>query len=316
MDHQIVAQVLAEIARTASETLELGEIFDRVAASARRLIPLDEMGVCRVLEDGSMMKHASTVAGGCPERHADEPVPLTEWSPRIRPRLEPVPLVNDAQIELDPTFTIDARILANGGRSLMCEPFRESGSLAGGVWVSARQPNMFTDDHQKLLAPIAALIGSAVSHWKIWDAERRRRTRLDQLEILLATLAGALDVREIFESISTAVNPVLPHSLLALSEHDVRARSIKIAAIAGQVDVEVPDGPIPMTDAEVDRREMDHELVRDVRAEIAPETPLSRLHFQSGMRSTLRVPVRLSGEVRGSLVFMHREMGMYDTTDV
>ncbi|HEY3174195.1 MAG TPA: sigma 54-interacting transcriptional regulator [Candidatus Polarisedimenticolia bacterium] len=316
MDHQPVARVLADIARTASETFELDEIFDRVAASARELIPFNDMGVCRILEDGSVMRHASTAGTGCSEETYNQPLPLTEWSPRIRPSLEPIPRVSDARDELDPSFTVDARILAKGGRSLMWEPFRQGGKLAGGVWVSSSRPEAFTDDHQRVLAPIAALLGSAVSHWKMWDSERRRRKRLDAVEDILAALAEALDVRQIFESLSVALQSIVPHTLLGLSEHDVRDGTLRITASAGQADVEIPYEPVPMTADELQRRGMEHEIRRDIKAEVTPDTALSRLLLASGMRSTLRVPVRLSGEVRGSLMFMHREEGRYVEEDI
>jgi DNA-binding NtrC family response regulator len=44
VDPATLAGVLAEIAETASETLELQEVFGRVATSVRRLIPFDNMG--------------------------------------------------------------------------------------------------------------------------------------------------------------------------------------------------------------------------------------------------------------------------------
>jgi len=47
MDARSVAHALSEIAETASETLELQEVFDRVATSARQLIPFDNMSVVR-----------------------------------------------------------------------------------------------------------------------------------------------------------------------------------------------------------------------------------------------------------------------------
>src|SRR2546425_68871 len=41
IDAQSVANALSEIAEIASETLELQDVFDRVAAAIRELVPLD-----------------------------------------------------------------------------------------------------------------------------------------------------------------------------------------------------------------------------------------------------------------------------------
>jgi hypothetical protein len=55
-----VAGVLAEIAAAASEPLELQAVFDRVAASIRRLIPCDHVGVVRILDGDWVVMHATT----------------------------------------------------------------------------------------------------------------------------------------------------------------------------------------------------------------------------------------------------------------
>jgi len=315
MDPRVVARVLTEIAETASETLELQDVFDRVATSVRELIPFDQMGVVRIIEGGRAVAHATTV----PEKRDPEcsqPCALSSWSPRIRPRSGPNPRIDDAQVELDPSFPGDAAILAAGARSALWEPFQSLNSFTGGVWLCSRQPHVFTDQHQEVLRPIAALLGSAVEHWRIWDAERRRRERLDQLEGLFGTLAESLDVREVFERVSRIVQPVLPHHLLVLTEFDSTARKLSVVALAGESDGPKPEAPISLTEQESERRLLEFEIIQDVQAEVAPTTERNRLMLATGMRSWLRVPVRLSGEVHGSVGFFHREPAAFGTPDV
>src|SRR5262245_21511228 len=186
MDPRTVARVLSEIAETASETLELQEVFDRVATSIRELIPFDQMGVVRIIDGGRVVTHATTLPDKGGPCHS-ESCPLTSWSPRIRPRSGPNPRINDAPAELDPAFEGDAEILNAGVHAALWEPFRSGHAFSGGVWMCSKQPHGFTDEHQEVLGPIAALLGSAVEHWRIWDAERRRGERLAQLEGLFAT---------------------------------------------------------------------------------------------------------------------------------
>ncbi|HZN02427.1 MAG TPA: GAF domain-containing protein, partial [Candidatus Polarisedimenticolia bacterium] len=286
-----VVSVLAEIAATASETLELQEVFDRVAAAIRRLIPCDHVGVVRILDGDWAVMHATTFDCGESGGKCSDPFPLGEWSPRMRPRPGAIPRVDDAQSELDPSFTADAGILASGVRSALWEPFRLGASWTGGIWLTSPEAGAFTEEHQKMLAPIATLLGSAVEHWRIWDAERRRRERLDRLEAPLGALQETLDVREVFTRLSQSVQEVLPHQFLVLVEIDEAARSFKVLARAGDVDVAVPDGPIVFSQVELDRRTLDFEIHRDIAAEMAGDTPRNRLMIASGMRSWLRVPV-------------------------
>ena len=315
VDRGSLASVLAEIAETAAETLELQQVFDRVATAIRRLIPLDNMGVVRLLDEERAVVHATTVrTEGCVGTWWD-PRPLSAWSPRLRPRPGPIPRVDDTLLELDPAFPVDGNIVAGGVRSTMWESFRSREAFSGGVWLAADRPHAFTAEHQDLLRPIAALLGSAVEHWRLWDAERRRRERLDRLETLVGTLAESLDVREVFQRISDAAQPLLPHDLLVLTELDVRARTIRIIAFAGEADIPVTTAPILLSEEETARRALDFELMRDIPAEVAPTTEREELMVASGLRSWLRVPVWLAGEVTGSLGFFHREPASYSHED-
>ena len=315
VDAQTVASVLSEIAATASETLELQQVFHRVATSVRRVVPMDHMGVVRIIDGDRLVLHATTFnPAGCVSEHWD-PVPLSQWSPRMRPRPEPIPLIRDAEAELDPSFAADAGILRKGVRSALWEPFRSGDKFTGGVWLSSFETHVFTAEHQEVLRPIAALLGSAVEHWRIWDADRRRRERLDRIETLLSTLAESLDVREVFQRLSAAMQPILEHNLMVLTQLNVRERTIQIVAFAG--DREVPAealSPVSLTDEELAKR-TDFEILHDMPAQISPGTARGRLLLISGLRSWLRVPVTLSGEIRGSLSFLHIEPHRYDAED-
>ncbi len=316
LDGGALADVLAEIAEIASETMELQEVFDRVAAAVRRLIPFDHMGVCRILEGQYAVLHAATVPHDeLREAECSGPEPLTSWSPRLRPRPGAIPRLDDAAVELDPAFEFDARLIGQRVRSAMWESFRMGDNWSGGVWLSAHEPRAFTDQHQQLLRPIAALLGSVVEHWRIWDEERQRRERLNQIESLFGTLAESLDVRELFPRLSAGIQAVLPHDVTTLSEFNVRAGSLRFIASAGEAEIPVPTDPVALTKEEIELR-TDFELMGDIPAELVPATDRERLLVASGMRSWVRVPVWLSGEVTGSLSFFSREPSRYDREDV
>jgi transcriptional regulator with GAF, ATPase, and Fis domain len=310
-----LAEVLAEIAETASETLELQDVFERVAVSVRELIPFDHMGIVRIVDGHRAVIHASTFPCNGRPLECTEPMPLIYWSPRMRPRPGPNPRIDDAFEELNSSFPIDAQALKGGMRSGMWEPFRPLRAFPGGVWLSAYRPHAFTAQHQALLRPIAALLGSAVEHWRIWDADRRRRDRIDRVENLLGTVAASLDVREVFERLSDEIRPILPHDLMVLTELEVRTRTIRIAAFAGGNEgIVPPDEPVRLTPEELERR-VDTEIVHDIPAQVAPDTERKRLILAAGLRSWLRVPVWLSGEVQASLSFLHREPSRFGPED-
>src|SRR5262245_41171553 len=194
VDPLAVAGVLSEVADAVSETLDLEEVFDRVAASVSKLVPFSSMAVVRIVDGERAILHAfSERREDLPERREK---PLTNWSPRWRPRPEPF-RIDDAPAELDPAFPMDAMLLEKPLGSTLWEPFRQGGSFVGGISLSSFDRHAFREEHHKMMRPVAALLGSAVEHWRMWDAERRRGERIQRLETLLGTLAESLDVREV-----------------------------------------------------------------------------------------------------------------------
>src|SRR5947208_9819254 len=98
IDAQTVAAVLAEIAEIASETIELREVFPRVATAVRRVIPFDNMGVVRIVDGDRVVLHATTMEDCCPGEECSDPMLLSAWSPRWRPRLGPNIRIDDAKL--------------------------------------------------------------------------------------------------------------------------------------------------------------------------------------------------------------------------
>jgi transcriptional regulator with GAF, ATPase, and Fis domain len=120
----------------------------------------------------------------------------------------------------------------------------------------------------------------------------------------------------IFEELSRDLKPILTHDLLSLTELDLQAKTIRLAAISGEADIPKPPPTrtVPLSQEELDRR-IDFEILNDIPAEITPDTERQRLILSLGMRSWLRVPLLLSGEVKGSLSFFHREPSAYSWED-
>ena len=317
IDERTVAAVLSEVAEIASETLELREVFPRIAAAVRRVLPFDNMGVVRIVDGERVVLHATTMEPhqGCEGIDRPESASLISWSPRWRPHSGPTPRIDDAHAELDPSYPMDAKVLAGGMGSGLWEPFGNGRSFAGGIWLCSYDTYTYTDDHQGILRPIAALIGSAVEHWRIWDKERRRQDRLNGVEALQRTLAGSLDVREVFQRLSDELQPILPHDMMVLTELDYRDQKLRVVAATGNVDIPIPPGGVKLTDAECEGR-ADHEIIADIPEHFKARTERERLILASGLRSWLRVPVRLAGgEVSGGLSFFHRQPGRYDQED-
>jgi len=66
------------------------------------VIPFDNMGVVRIVDGDRVVLHATTLERTHGGEECSDPMCLSAWSPRWRPRSGPNFRIDDAQAELDP----------------------------------------------------------------------------------------------------------------------------------------------------------------------------------------------------------------------
>jgi two-component system response regulator HydG len=185
-------------------TLNVSEVFARVAETVRPAIDFDVMGVALLSESG---RDVDVLAEVNPDDHG-EPSPARlalhdfSFAPRME-RGEPV-LVHDARDELDPSKPGDRLILDGGGRAIMSVTLRFGERVGGALYFGKRRPNWFDAADIEIASAIAAQVVLALQHQRLGE-EHRRLARAEgharQLEERLASLRSELDDRYGFECI-------------------------------------------------------------------------------------------------------------------
>ena len=305
-----LVDALRRITRAVSATLELREVFTRVAEAAASVLPLDFMAVVRVKDDGALELYS--LSGEV----KDQPyaVRREDFSPALRPFPDRVRRIDDMAKLLDPSFAIDRKIQQAGMRSNLSAPLLRGEQLAGYVMVESRRPGVFTAEHEAALQPIADLLAMALEHERLWSRDMARRRRLDAINALLPMLAGVLDIREIFNQVSAVVKPVLPHDLLVLSSLSADRRVMNVDALSGEP---APELWAPMPVRELDlKHAVEPVLISDVEAQADLEPEKCRKCRLLGVRSLLKIPLRLDGGYIGSLIFLSKTPGQYSEEDV
>jgi transcriptional regulator with GAF, ATPase, and Fis domain len=173
---------------------------------------------------------------------------------------------------------------------------------------------------------------------RLSEADRERRRRADALEALLPTLAQALDVREVFQQLAGLAREVIPYEILELGVlNEDRSRARLYAASDLEEPSSVPEIQLPevvrstLSDdyfmIDIDEIEVGDPLCRArviLRTSEVPEgrptelqLPLERIRRQLGIgiRSHLRVPIRIRGEMVGALLFFSSRYGQYRLED-
>jgi GAF domain-containing protein len=139
-----------------------------------------------------------------------------------------------------------------------------------------------------------------------------RLRRLEALDELLPTLAGVLDVREVFVRISEIAGRVLPHDFLTLPIVEADNEHVLVYARSTEMPVEVPRR-VRIPDPSVLVRPWDYMIFPDIREDsIEKNHPPAKL----GYRSLLRLPLRFEGQLLGALHFFSFAVDFYQTADV
>ncbi|HEU4394649.1 MAG TPA: GAF domain-containing protein, partial [Planctomycetota bacterium] len=155
-----LATALGRIARTIAESLDLREVFARVAESASTVLPYDELSILKVGEGGTLTLHAFVGSTAGPPRT----LRLEEFSPALRPLPDETHRYRDLEEVYNASFPVDREMHALGLRSLLCQPLRRGEHLAGYVSVASKEPRAFGKAHQAALRSIADLLVVALEH--------------------------------------------------------------------------------------------------------------------------------------------------------
>jgi transcriptional regulator with GAF, ATPase, and Fis domain len=152
----------------------------------------------------------------------------------------------------------------------------------------------------------AALLDASPS---VPDAEPLRR--LEAASALLPSLIGVLDPREVFRRLSTAGAAALPHDLLILGLFDESLTTMTLHTISAQSAVidQVPAERYPVAASHA----FDFDILDD---RAAHPIERDRMPTGLGMRSSLRLPLRVDDRVIGGVGFNLATPRAYSIADV
>src|SRR5262249_769198 len=139
------------------------------------------------------------VAGGATESLE----PREDYSTRLWKTADAVPRFVEGG-ELDATRAADRRLLDAGMQSVVVAPLRSEAATVGVLILAA-----------PILKPVAAFLAIAVERERLWAIEQTRHRRRVRLEAMLPKVAESLDVRQAFGELSTQIQEVIPHDVLA-----------------------------------------------------------------------------------------------------
>jgi transcriptional regulator with GAF, ATPase, and Fis domain len=288
MSHPDSSAVLAAVARLVVETSNLTDVISRLTTGLRSIIVFDELHMLRLDRAESFTNYIASADG----------------------RVE----VTGHRIGSTDTPTSPSDVET---RSKLVCTIRQAGHVRGATWLTSHEENAFTDADQATMDAVADLLALAIERTGVRERETLRRDRIDSLRRLLLTMAGALDVRQVFPEVSDVIRGGLPHDMMVLTSWGDLKTSTRVYAVAG---TKITDpsfwDPVVLNDADRALLQRDAYVINDVETDLDPNTSLGRLCRRFGVGSVLRVPLPLGTHIFGSLFFMARDLNQFADADV
>ena len=183
-------RVVPEVARVLGMSLNVAEIFERLAAAVRPVLDFDIMATSLLESDG--MKRWLLVAEGPPVR-GHEGFEDFSFAARLQAR-EPV-LIREWESELDPTYPADRTVLEDGIRSFVAVPLVFGEKVGALLAFGKRQPDWFDTSDLEVVEEIAQHVVVAIQHQRLAEKQHRlaiAEGQAQQLERRVQRLHGAL----------------------------------------------------------------------------------------------------------------------------
>jgi len=324
-------EALAAVARTLGETLELRQVFARVAGAARQALPFERMRV--VLIEGDALRMYASEQDGAPGWEDGILVPQSDLSPEFWHDFVVERL--DVRRTLDPSFRWDRETIESGHRSIIRAMMRIGDRKVGVLGFASRQPDAFSEEHESFVLALADMVVAALEHERLWSEERRRRQRGEALEALLPTLAKSMDIRETFRQISVVAQDVIPHDIVGLSFLSADGKTLPVFALSdGRVDHLADPPALPdrmkalqrgffimrdVTVVDLASRRVRQSTLSPQGALAPHEVEMDPARFwlvaEKGIRSYVSVPLRSQGEISGAMLFGSKRPHAYDPDD-
>jgi Nif-specific regulatory protein len=237
--------------------------------------------------------------------------------------------------DLDPAFPVD-RVLTEPGRGPLVRVRLQTGDEeAAWLFVMGASPAELMGAGPGRLDSAADLLALALDRERLDETDDERRRRGEALEALLPALASALDVRTVFQQVSAVARTAVPHHLLALGLLGEDGKTLRVHALSAEAspdsfpEFRLPDELLPPLSEAVIIHDLEFDpeppgaggVLRRGAGEGVPfrmdlDAERYALFRGQGVRSLMRVPVRLQGQTVGGLLFASRDPREYCEDDV
>jgi two-component sensor histidine kinase len=249
-------ELLIDTIAAVSSSLELAEVFERIAARVASAMDTDACFVYIYDEVNDLLELRATHGTRFDDPEHRPRMGLGEGITGVA-AAEVRPIMIPSAAHLDPRFVSFPNLPEDEYESILAVPVMARERLEGALNVRTRLPRSFGDDEVALLSAIAGQVGQAIENAKLYERTRARLSELESLAVQethhrvknnLQTVASLLRLqarslgdeaagRALDESVNRILSIAAVHDLLtATREDDVECADLigRLQSMLGQ----------------------------------------------------------------------------------
>ena len=175
-ERMLEAEIVADVAKSVTTSLDVDTVLSRVAERARELCRADVAVIGLQDSDGDSLafRHRAGVrfqAYDALRIVRGQGVAGTVWATGRPMRL--------ADRQQEPRFALDESLRTEGLRGMLAVPIRTGGIVSGVLLVASRAPRHFTDAEERALGRVAEHAALAIQNARLFAAERTSRAEAE-----------------------------------------------------------------------------------------------------------------------------------------
>ena len=285
---------LQALTDAALSSLDLDELLDALLERARAILDADTCAVLLLDEERNELV-ARAAVGIEEEVEQGVRIPVGRgFAGRVAAERRPV-ILDD----VDHADVLNPILREKGIKSLLGVPMVVGGRIMGVLHVGTLIRRKFSHEEAELLRLAAERAAVAVEHARLFEAERRARTRIEHVQAVTDAALGHLEINQLLEVLLPRIRTILEADTCAVLLMDESHRELVARAALG-IEEEVEQGVrIPVGQGFAGRIAAERRPV--ILEDVQPKDVVNQILVQKGIRSLLGVPMLARGDVIGVL---------------
>jgi len=298
---------LYETALATSSVLETETLYQKLYEQVKELFPLDTFLLVRydslaeIIEISSLIEEGQPLSEWIGKKINQDENNLISWVIRNQKLFLSNDLTTEKNLPIKPKHT------EKPARSWLGVPLITRGYVVGGISVQSFQPNMFNENHCRLLESIAAQAAIALDNARLLEQTHSQIERLAALHDIDLVINSSLDLRVTLNILLDQVVEKLDVDAVAVLLLNPRSQMLEYTASRGFRTRIIEHYNLRMGEGVSGQAAMERHLVQALNlSELEDDLAYTNLMQEEGFASYFSVPLVAKGQIKGVLDIFNR----------